>query len=108
MPANTITLSEAQEWASDWNTKKIQYLKDNDLKAFRIPRQVLADVTAPQEVHDIRTYFGLDGDLNPHLIIVGVDSQGNDLIDPANGLHIYNFATPCPTTCNESSPFINR
>lgn len=108
MPRNTITLSQAQEWAKNWNIKKVQYLKDNDLKAFRIPAQVIADVTSPQQVQDIRTYFGLDSEMNPHLMIVGVDSNGNDLIDPDNGLNIYNFSHPCPSTCNQSTPFINK
>lgn len=107
MSLNTITLAQAQEWASNWNENKLTYLAENDLKAFAIPGQVIADVSAPEDVVDVRTYFGLDADNNPHLMVVGVDDKGNDMIDEANGYFIYNFARPCPNWCNGVAPFIN-
>lgn len=69
---NTITLSEAQKWAEKWNKEKLAFLKDNDLKAFKILGTVIKDVTSPTKVVDIRTYFGLDKNSQPHLIIVVV------------------------------------
>lgn len=108
MPQNTVSLDQAQNWANNWNTQKVTYLQNNDLKAFRIPEQVITDVTSPQQVKDIRTYLGLDSEMKPHLMIVGVDSNGNDLIDSNNGFYIYNFSLPCPNTCNQSQPYINR
>lgn len=88
MPRNTISLSQAQTWADNWNNNKVSYLKENDLKAFKIPKQVIEDVTASSEAIDIRTYLGLDKDSKPHLMIVGVDSNGNDLIDTFQILHL--------------------
>ena len=108
MPEHTITLDQAQSWATKWNTDKITFLQSNDLKAFKILGSVLDDVTAPSDVVDIRAYFGIDANNNPHLCIVGVDANGNDLIDPASGHHIYNFAAPCPNNCSNSSIKINR
>ncbi len=107
MALNTITLEQAQEWASNWNKNKVEYLQKNDLKAFTISQQVINDVTAPEGVVDVRTYFGLDANFNPHLMIVGVDSNGDDMIDYDNELFIYNFARPCPSMCNSAAPFIN-
>jgi hypothetical protein len=46
--------------------------------------------------------------MKPHMMIVGVDANGNDLIDPARGLFIYNFIKPCPSACNGVAPYINR
>lgn len=106
-PKNTITLSQAQNWANNWNTEKLSFLENNDLKAFKILGTVINDVTAPSNVVDIRTYFGIDENDKPHLIIVGVDENGDDLIDEQNGYYIYNFAGACPNNCSSSIPKIN-
>lgn len=107
MELNVITLEQAQEWAKNWNLHKLDFFKTRDLKAFRISEQVIRDVTAPERVIDIRTYLGLDNDMNPHMMIVGVDADGDDLIDYTAGLYIYNFAKPCPSNCPKTAPFIN-
>lgn len=107
MSSNTITLEQAQEWARNWNENKLAFLERVDLKAFAIPGQVIADVTAHSAVVDVRTYFGLDDQFNPHLMVVGVDKDGNDLINEDEELYIYNFAKPCPNWCSKTFPFIN-
>ncbi|MBC9812997.1 hypothetical protein H9Y05_11010 [Crocinitomicaceae bacterium CZZ-1] len=107
MEPNVITLQQAQTWAQNWNVNKLKFFETRDLKAFLISEQVLQAVTAPQQVVDIRTYLGLDEQMNPHMMIVGVDADGNDLIDYQNGLYIYNFTRPCPTYCPKSAPYIN-
>lgn len=107
MPLNTITLAQAQEWAENWNNNKLAFFENNDLKAFAIPGQVITDVTSHKDVVDVRTYFGLDDDMNPHLMVVGVDANGNDLINEAKGLYVYNYARPCPSNCPQVAPFIN-
>lgn len=104
---NTISLTDAQDWADRWNTNKVSYLQSNDLKAFKILGSVIKDVIDPTNVVDVRTYFGLDKNNNPHLIIVGVDGNGDDIIDEPNGYYIYNFAGPCPNNCSSSNPKIN-
>jgi hypothetical protein len=38
------------------------------------------------------------------LMIVGVDTNGNDLIDDAAGQYIYDFTTGCPKVCDVNSP----
>lgn len=108
MPLNTITLEQAQEWAANWNKNKLTFLEKTELKAFAIPGQVITDVTAHPEVVDVRTYFGLDDQSNPHLMVVGVDGEGNDMINEEEGLFIYNFGRPCPNWCNAVEPFINN
>jgi hypothetical protein len=108
MSLNTITLDLAQQWAQNWNNNKVVFLQTSDLRAFTIPQQVLKDVMAPKEVVDIRTYLGLDDKMKPHMMVVGVDANGNDLIDPLNGFFIFNFIRPCPSACNGVAPFINN
>jgi|GEM_PF-992348 len=107
MALNTITLEQAQEWAQNWNEKKSEFFRTRELKAFTIPRQVIEDVTKHPDVVDVRTYMGLDKEMEPHMMVVGVGSDGNDLINEAQGLFIYNHVKPCPNICNGVAPFIN-
>ena len=37
-------------------------------------------------------------------MIVGVDSNGNDLINDEAVQHIYDFTTGCPKICDVNSP----
>lgn len=108
MAKNTITLETAQEWAARWN----QYVNDKNnvinLKAFLIPGIDFTQVMAEENVVDVRTYFGIDAQNKEHLMVVGVDQEGNDMIDENLGLFIYDFSEPCPTLCNQKAPFISR
>lgn len=108
MAQNTITLQEAQAWAQNWNDKKLDFFSRDDLKAFSIDQQIIMDALAPVGVVGIRTYLGLDDNLTPHLMIVGIDVNGNDVINEQSGYHIYNYSAPCPQqSCSSSSPTIN-
>jgi len=107
---DTIPLEQAQEWSSRWKEGGAKFLVNNVLKAFLIPGVDLKEVLAEEGVQDVRTYFGVDREGQPHLMVVGVDENGNDMIDEdklvneQNGWHIYDFSLPCPTTCDVRSP----
>jgi hypothetical protein len=107
---NTISIAEAQEWGQRWNDGGAKFFVNNLLKAFLIPGIDLTQVLAEEGVQDIRTYFGVDGSGQPHLMVVGVDANGNDMIDQdqlvnqKNDWHIYDFSLPCPSTCDVKSP----
>lgn len=102
MAENTITLEQAQKWAQSWrnnpNTKVI---------AFLIPEVDLTQVMAERNTVNVRTYLGIDEDNNSKLMIVGVDSNGNDLIDDKNGQYIYDFSKSCQPECDVNSPLFN-
>jgi len=36
-------------------------------------------------------------------IVVGVDKDTNDIIDPVKGLYVYDLSTPCPPICDTAS-----
>src|SRR5437868_6665879 len=61
----------------------------------------------------IRIYFGMttatpspdpEAPLPMKAIMVGVDNDGKDIIYELGGSGIFDFATPCPSTCDLSSP----
>ncbi|AWI25777.1 hypothetical protein [Flavobacterium pallidum] len=96
---NVIPLETAQEWAQAWVSSGI-----SPVKAYLIPEADITQLMAEPEVQDVRAYMGIDGNGVSKMMLVGVDKSGNDLIDYNNGLYVYDFTMPCPTTCDTSSP----
>jgi len=99
MAQNTITLQQAQKWAQNWRNNPCP-----DVYAFLIPEIDITQVMQETQTVNVRSYLGIDEDGNYKLMIVGVDSSGNDLIDDAAGQYIYDFTTGCPKICDVNSP----
>ncbi len=104
---NTITLETAQEWAARWKRQQGSYNQHNQLKAFWIPGIDFTQVMEETGVKDVRAYLGIDENEVEKLMIVGVDEEGNDMIDEGKGWYIYDFSEPCPNKCNTKAPFIS-
>jgi hypothetical protein len=99
MAENTITLQQAQEWATTWRSDP-----SNTVKAHLIPNVDITQLLNEESVVDVRAYIGVDENGVNKLMLVGVDIDGNDLIDDANKQYIYDFTKPCPNTCDVDSP----
>ena len=97
---NTITLETAQTWAAKWRL-------DSPLKAFWIPKDDIDQMYQHDGTVDLRAYLGIDENGEPKLMIVGVDENGNDLIDEKVEHYIYDFTKPCPNMCDVNSPLYN-
>ncbi|WP_130736565.1 hypothetical protein [Flavobacterium sp. J27] len=112
LPKDVIPLETAQDWANRWNKEGANYLSKNALKAFLIPAADVEGIIKDDKTYHIRGYLGLeklnDGSLEPHMMVVGVDNNKNDMIDYENGYYIYDFSEPCPNTCNQKEPFISK
>lgn len=102
---NTISFEIAQEWAERWRNAQESGNTPN-ITAFLIPGIDVTQALEPDEAVDVRTYLGIDDTDTVRLIIVGVDSEGNDLIDENNGFYIYDFTRLCPPDCNNRPPKI--
>ncbi len=107
MSKNTITLTTAQEWASRWKKAQLGGTQA-PITAFLIPGIDVSQVMAEKGTVDVRAYLGIDETNTERLMIVGVDADGNDMIDDTKGNYIYDFTVPCPPKCNEKAPFISR
>ena len=99
MAENTITLKQAQEWATTWRSNPL-----NTVKAHLIPNVDIKELLNENNVVDVRAYIGVDEKGVNKLMLVGVDINGNDLINDTNGDYIYDFTKPCPSTCDIESP----
>ena len=102
MATNTITLAQAQTWAAKWQADPA-----HKTKAFLIPKQDITQLFEYDGVCDVRTYMGIDETGNQKLIIVGVDKDGNDLINDSRNHFIYDFTVRCPDYCDTRSPLYN-
>lgn len=103
MADNTISLEKAKEWAR-------LYRKDDPdgIIAFLIPKIDVTQLLNQNGVSNFRAYLGYDPEKKMEkLMIVGVDENGKDLIDEKLGNYIYDMTSPCPKTCDITSPLFN-
>ena len=97
----TITLDEAQKWATSWRTTPPKDLA----KGHWIPGEALTELLATEGVVNVRAYMGVDETGTQKLMFVGVDADGKDLIDDSH--LIYDSTQPCPKNCDPTSPLYN-
>ena len=97
----TITLDETKAWTTSWRTNPPKDLAKGHL----VPGGALRELLAIDGVVDVRAYMGVDTKGTQKLMFVGVNANGEDLID-ANHL-IYDTTEPCPKNCDPTSPLYN-
>lgn len=111
---NIIDLSTAISWVQNWRNKlptKDPKTTLPNLNGFVIPVvDITQIITDNPGIVSVRGYLGHDG-IEYKLMIVGVDANGNDLIDQNTQtnptLHnIYDFTRACPTICDVNSNLI--
>ena len=100
LPQNAIELDTAVIWVTKWRESD-QVLPKN---GFLIPKIDITEIMS-EDVSAVRTYMAIDpGDSNDttkfHLLVVGIDSTGNDMLDPDLGQYVYDFTKPCPNVCS--------
>lgn len=99
---NTIDLATAQAWAARWRENP-----NNTVKAFLIPAEDITQLMDEPQVQDVRAYVGIDDEGEHHLMLVGTDRDGRDLINENEKQYIYDFTMPCPNTCDPGSPLFD-
>lgn len=96
-----ITLEDAIKWITNWRTN----LPKEPAKAHLIQKQALLDVMEPSDVVAVRAYMSVDDDDVQKLVLVGVDANGQDLIDDNHIL--VDKSRPCPPECGIESVLLN-
>lgn len=95
---NAISLEIAQQWAARWRSNP-----EHKVKGHLIPNIDIVELMGEGNV-DVRAYIGVDEHGVNKLMLVGVDENGNDLINDEKKQYIYDFTKPCPDTCDTKSP----
>lgn len=114
-----VPLAEAQECISRYRDFVTEHNIPNALYAFLTIHQDIIDAMEPKDkmpemtYGKFRVYLGLGHTPTGHLypewrtFVIAVDPEGVDVPyrDPETGdLFVYDFNTPCPATCEISSP----
>lgn len=103
LPQNAIDITTATDWVDRWRATTV----NPPVKGFLIPQIDISSAMAESGFEDIRAYMGIelkDGEKIYHLLIVGVDAEGNDMVDPDLGQYVYDFTRPCPSLCSKTGP----
>ncbi len=100
---HSISLEDASNLTQSF---QLQASPDQVIAGYFGKEAILA-ILAQESAVGMRCYYGLDADGISHLVIVGVNSQGNDMTD---GL-LAQRMTACPPYCPEvnelNSPLVN-
>ena len=107
LPHDAIPLSQAVTWVNNWRNADNHNLvnaEGNVIKGFWIPSDDLTQALAESGAESARSYIGIDENDVFHLLIVGVDGDGNDMTDELAGQYVYDFTQPCPATCSATGP----
>lgn len=97
-----ISLETFQKWSGNYN----QESPDGNQAHF-FGREIINQILAEEGCVGIRMYYALDDNGNRQILLVGVDSKGNDLLPSAGGRiadggnTIADVSYPCPTYCSQ-------
>ncbi len=102
-----VPLAQAEAWTRRWrNTSKDEaWWEENLFHGFTVPTAGVEAILA-QEAPSIRSYMAIDEAGAQHLLLVGVDAEGNDMLDEEAGQGMYNLISPCPQDCDYDSPLL--
>jgi hypothetical protein len=87
---HTITLAEAADWTANYRTANA-----NEIKAHFFGQNAIQSILDQDGCVGIRIYYALDDEGVKQLIIVGADTDQNDLY---NGV-LAERSWPCPPFC---------
>ncbi|HEY3429237.1 MAG TPA: hypothetical protein VGK39_01090 [Cyclobacteriaceae bacterium] len=97
-----IDLATARKWAANYRSK---LTKTDERQAHYFGSDILQQILGQSDCIGIRIYYGIDDAGNKQLMLIGVDSNGENLIPSAGarlveGDNIIGDASfPCPNTC---------
>ena len=90
---SSISLSTASGMTASWRSNH-----SRDPKAIFIGRDLIDTILGQTDCQGIRVYFGEDAVGAMQIIMVGADSDENDIIGT-----IADGGLPCPTRCSEAN-----
>jgi hypothetical protein len=103
---NPLDLSIARSWVT--NFRAGAKAGSEEIRAHYFGRDIIETLLNESDCVGLRIYYAFDETGQKKLLIVGVDSNGNDLLPEEGGRTkddgniIADFSFPCPNTCPEN------
>lgn len=98
-----IALSTASEWTANYRATGTPTAPAEPLAHF-FGEKLILRILGQSGCVGIRIYYGIDGDGNKALIMVGADANQNDIIGTAAAPAIIgNYSLPCPMSCSSAN-----
>lgn len=100
---DTIHNSTFNAWTSRWQSNQKAWMAaiNNSINYFGMPLSDLSSVLETRGAVSSRFYLGLTTQDSIHLVVVGVDAQGNNMLDNSKDQFAYDVSLPCPTACGD-------
>jgi len=102
-PTDQISLNDAVAYTTEWRDKN-----PGSVTSFLVSIDDLQGIVDELGADYARIYLGYGSDGLEKIMIVGADSEQQDIIldmehpvSPASG--IYDFSNPCPPTCGDTT-----
>ena len=110
-PQDTISVDTFDTWVSNWKNDGLSVMTGALTEYFtmaKVDLQQLLDQPGSGRDSTVAARFVLglqftNGDSIPHLMLVGVNNQGDNLTDAKLGQYIYDVTKPCPSMCGVAS-----
>ncbi|AZB26833.1 MULTISPECIES: hypothetical protein [Chryseobacterium] len=100
LPKNAVSLEDAIRWTKRWQLKELT--SGVEIKAHMIPSKDAFDIFYNDKgFKNYRGYNAINDEGVFKFLLVGVDDDGNDIVDYSNGDYIYDMTTPCPSVCSK-------
>ncbi len=103
--ANPVPVTTASAETANWRTY-IDALTTTPIHGVLIPRGDVLGALTVAATGGIRVYGALKVANDPtsfHLYVVGVDSNGNDIVTVGANSAVYDMTQPCPPYCGNSN-----
>lgn len=80
-------------------TEEFRLRNPNEIKAHFFGKDIINEILNQEGCMGIRLYYGLDEDGENQLVMVGADSDENDMTDL-----VADLSHPCPNACSAANP----
>jgi hypothetical protein len=98
---DTISNAQFAAWTTTWHNNQKQWMAqvNHSIDYFGMPLVDLTEVLNQKGIVSSRFYLGIKPADSLHLLVVGVDAQGNNMLDNSKGQYAYDVSVPCPSAC---------
>jgi hypothetical protein len=95
-----VSLAEAKQYIQNYRKNlQSQKTKSPQIQGGAFEKGAIEKILAQPGCAQLRIYYGQKEDGNPNLVLVGVDTSGNDM---TKGIFMEKVA-PCPPWCDKTS-----